>query len=226
MLITVDSLSQNAQNLLELPVQVVPQLVIALAIILVGWIVGWLVDRLLRSVFRALPFFDEALKSVGLEEVTKRAGVRVDIGKFFGLVFRVFIVFVFLVAALDVLGLQAVNQFFIDQVLTYIPNVASAALIVVIGLVTASFFSNLVAGTSRAAKVEGGLAAKITKWAIVVLSVLVALGELGIASEIIQSMIVGLIAAISLALGLAFGLGGQQAASDFLNRIKNDVERG
>ncbi|MDE0243312.1 MAG: hypothetical protein OYG31_01190 [Candidatus Kaiserbacteria bacterium] len=204
----------------------IPQLVIALFILIVGWIVGWLVERVLISVFRALPFFDEVLRNVGLEEVTKRAGMRINLGKFFGVVLKVFIIFAFLVAAIDVLGLQAVNQFLISEVLGYLPKVISAAFVVVIGLVVANFVSNMVAGASRAVKVEGGIATKITKWSIVVLSVIVALGELGIANEIMQSVVVGIIASISLALGLAFGLGGQQAAADFINRVKDDIGRG
>lgn len=220
----IELISSNTQELFYLPLTFIPQLIVAIAILLVGWLVGWLVERILVSMFRALPFFDEALRNVGLEEITKRAGMRVNLGKFFGAVLKVFVIFIFLVASMDVLGLESVNKFLIDRVLDYIPNVASAALVTVIGLIIANFVSNLIAGASRVAKVEGGLAAKITKWSIVVLSILVAIGELGIANEIIQSMVVGIIAAASLGLGLAFGLGGQQAASEFLDRFRRDIE--
>ena len=226
MFINIDLFSRNAKELIELPLNVVPQLVIAIAIIIVGCIFGWLIDKVIRSIFRALPFFDTALKNVGLEEMTKRAGLRVDIGKFFGVIFRIFIIFVFLVMAFDVLNLEAVNQFFINQVLVYIPNVISASIILIIGLLAANFFGNIVVGASRAAKVEGGLAGKVTKWAIVVFSTLVALSELGVASTIIESLVVGVIAAVSLALGLAFGLGGQKSAGELIDRIKHDIERG
>ncbi len=225
-MVNLDFLSNSARELVEIPFYVIPELIIAVAIFVIGWIVGWLVERVVHSVFRALPFFDEALKNIGLEEVLKRANIRVDLGKFFGVLLKVFIIFIFLVAALEVLGLESVNQFLTEQVLNYIPNIVSAALIVVIGLIAANFASKFVAGSSRAAKVEGGVAAKITQWAIVVFSILIALGELGIANEIIQSMIVGIIAALSLGIGLAFGLGGQQVAADFLNRLRNDIERG
>lgn len=221
-----DLFTANTQEILQLPIEFVPKLIIAVVLLLVGWILGWLLERVMESVFRALPFFDGALKSVGLEEVTKRAGLRVSLGRFFGVTVKVFVIFIFLAASLDVLGLHAVNQFLIDQVLNYIPSVVSAALVVVIGLVVANFVSKLIAGASRAAKVDGGLASKITKWSIVVLAILVAVGELGIANEIIHSMVVGVIAAASLALGLAFGLGGQEAASDFLDRVRNDIEKG
>ena len=226
MSIGVDFLSSNTQEILQLPLEFIPKFAAAIVLLLIGWILGWLLERVMESVFGTFTFFDETLKGVGLEEVTKRAGMRVSLGKFFGVTLKVFVIFIFLAAALDVLGLDAVNEFLIDRVLDYIPSVISAALVVVIGLVVARFVSNLVAGASRAANVDGGLASKITKWSIVVLAVLVAVGELGIANEIVQSMVVGFIAAASLALGLAFGLGGQDAAADFLNRVRNDIERG
>ena len=213
----------SSQQLLEIFLDFVPQLIIAIIVVLVGWLVGWLLERAIRALFRALPFFDEVLRNIGLEEILKRAGLRVNIGKFFGVVVKVFVMFAFLVAALDVLELTSVNSFLIEKVLGYIPSVVSAALVMIIGLIVANFVSNLVSGGSRAMKVEGRLASKITKWAIIIFSALVALGELGIANEIIQSTIVGVIAAISLGLGLAFGLGGQQTAADFLNRLKSDI---
>lgn len=222
-MIIVESFSSSTPELLRIILAFIPQIIIAILIVLIGWFVGWLVERAFRALFRALPFFDEVLRTIGVEEVTKRAGMRIDLGKFFGVIFKVFVMFAFLVAALDVLQLGSVNDFLINQVLDYIPNVVSAALVMIIGLVIANFVSKIVSGGSRAMKVEGRLAAKITKWAIIIFSALVALGELSIANEIVQSTVVGVIAAISLALGLAFGLGGQQAASDFVNRIKSDI---
>lgn len=223
-MISIETLSPAAQVLLDISLRVLPNLIVAVGVVVVGWIFGWLVERLLRSIFNALPFFDEALKNIGAEKVLERAGLRVNLGTFFGVIFKVFIMFAFLVAALEILGLESVNMFLTEKILLgFIPNVVSAALIVVIGLIVANFVANLLMRSARVMKVDGGLASKIAKWSIVVLSAMIALGELGIAPEIIQSVIVGVIAAISLALGLAFGLGGQQTASDFLNRVKNDM---
>lgn len=223
MIIGTELISQNTQELLTLPLTFIPQFIIAVAILIAGWIIGWLVERVIISIFKVIPFVDDSLRSVGLEEITKRAGLRINLGKFFGSVIKIFIIFVFLVASLDVLGLETVNNFVVDRILGYIPSVVSAALVLVIGLVIAGFSSRFVEGASRAANISGGFAAKITKWSIVVFSVIIAVGELGIANEIIQSMIVGIIAAISLALGLSFGIGGQKAASDFLDRFKGDI---
>lgn len=220
---SVDLLLSSNQKLLDIVFGVLPQLIVAILIVLVGWIVGWLLERALRSVFRTLPVFDETLRNIGIEKITERAGMRVDLGKFFGVIVKVFVMFAFLLAAFDVLGLGEINRFLTETVLRYIPNVISAALVMILGLIVADFVSKLVSGGAKVVKVSAGLATKITKWSIIIFSALIALSELGVAQEIIQATIGGIIAAISLALGLAFGLGGQQAASDFLDRVKGDI---
>ena len=220
---SVDLLLSSNQKLLDIVFGVLPQLIVAILIVLVGWIVGWLLERALRSVFRALPVFDETLRNIGIEKITERAGMRVDLGKFFGVIVKVFVMFAFLLAAFDVLGLGEINRFLTETVLKYIPNVISAALVMILGLIVADFVSKLVSGGAKVVKVSAGLATKVTKWSIIIFSALIALSELGVAQEIIQATIGGIIAAISLALGLAFGLGGQQAASDFLDRVKGDI---
>ena len=216
-------LSSSAQKLLDIIFDVLPQLIVAILIVLVGWVVGWLLERALRTVFRTVPVFDEALKNIGLEKVLERAGMRVDLGKFFGVIVKVFVMFAFLLAAFDVLGFAEINTFLTETVLAYIPNVISAALVMVLGLIVADFLSKIVSGSAKVVKVHAGLATKITKWSIIIFSALIALSELGVAPEIIQATIGGIIAAISLALGLAFGLGGQQSASDFLDKVKGDI---
>ena len=216
-------LSSSAQKLLDIVFGVLPHLIVAILIVLVGWVVGWLLERALRTVFRTVPIFDEALRNIGLEKVLGRAGMRVDLGKFFGVIVKVYVMFAFLLAAFDVLGFAEINTFLTESVLGYIPNVLSAALVMVLGLIVADFVSKIVSGSAKVIKVHAGLATKITKWSIIIFSVPVALSELGVAQEIIQATIGGIIAAISLALGLAFGLGGQQSASDFLDKVKGDL---
>ena len=223
MIFSVDLLSSSTQLLLDIVFGVLPQLIVAILIVLVGWVVGWLLERALRTVFRAVPVFDETLRNIGVEKITERAGMRIDLGKFFGVIVKVFVMFAFLLAAFDVLGLGEINRFLTETVLKYIPSVFSAALVMILGLIVADFVSKIVSGGAKVVKVNAGLATKITKWSIIIFSALIALAELGVAQEIIQATIGGIIAAISLALGLAFGLGGQQAASDFLDRVKGDI---
>src|SRR3989338_3409589 len=81
-----------------------PKLIIALIIFIIGWIVGTILGKLVAQFMRAIKL-DNMLKSVGTEDVMKRAGYNLDSGAFFGTLVKWFFVVVFLMAAVDVLGL-------------------------------------------------------------------------------------------------------------------------
>jgi len=134
-----------------------------------------------------------------------------------------FFIIVFLMSAANILGLNEVSQF-LRTVVLYIPNVIIAAVILMIGLLVAKFLESLVLASVRAAELaSANFLAALTKWSVVVFSLLVALVQLGIAEDIIRIVVVGIVAAAALALGLAFGLGGQKHADGFIGRMKQKI---
>ena len=153
-----------------------------------------------------------------------RAGFRLDSGAFIGSIVRWFFIIVFLVAAVDVLGLQQLNIFLSDVVLVYLPNVVVAALVLVAGALIAETMQRVVTGSVKAAHLpSSGLLGGITKWAIWLFAILAALFQLGIAGPLVQTLFMGLIAMLSLAGGLAFGLGGKDAAARYIEKLREDI---
>jgi small-conductance mechanosensitive channel len=63
----------------------------------------------------------------------------------------------------------------------------------------------------------------VSRWAIWIFAFLVALAQLGIAAALFQTLFTGFIIALSLAFGLSFGLGGQEAASDFIAKMRGEM---
>jgi len=167
---------------------------------------------------------DNMLKSVGTDTVMERAGFSLDSGKFFGTLVKWFFVVVFLVAALDVIGLSQVNLFLQDVVLGYLPRVIVAALILAVGAIVAHTISGIVAGGARAASVPSAkFAGGVAKWAVWIFAILAALSQLGIAGAFAQTLFTGLVAMLALAGGLAFGLGGKESAARYLESLRKDI---
>lgn len=202
----------------------VPQLIIAILIVVVGWLVGALVGRAIWQVFKSLKV-DDALRKAGLESFLRRGGLNLDSGAFIGGLVKWFIIVVFLIASFDVLGLAQVNFFLQDVVAAYLPRVLAAALVLLAAGIIGDVTGRIVV---TAAKTAGAASAHfvgaLAKWSIWVFAILVALSQLGIAAAFSQTLFTGIVIAVSLALGLSFGLGGQEAAARFIERLRGEMK--
>ncbi len=131
----------------------------------------------------------------------------------------------FLVASLEVLGLTQVNTFLQQVVLLYLPRVIVAVLILLVAVVIASAMQRVVVGAAKAADIRSAnFLGSVTKWSIWVFAVLMALFQLGIAAPFVQTLFTGVVVALSIGFGLAFGLGGQDAAAGFLAKVRSEIK--
>lgn len=218
-----DVLTASFQNLWFGVVSFVPNLVVALIILILGWLVGALFGRAIWQVFRSLRV-DEALRRAGFENVLRRGGINLDSGAFIGGLVKWFVIVVFLVAAFNVLGLSEVNLFLEQVVIAYLPRVIVAALILLVGGVVGDLAQRVVITAGKSAEIHSAhFAGTISKWAVWIFAILVALSQLGIAAAFSQTLFTGIVIAISLALGLSFGLGGQEAAGRFLEKLRGEM---
>jgi small-conductance mechanosensitive channel len=216
-------LQTSLQNLWMGVVSFVPNLVVAIIILVLGWLIGALFGRAIWQVFRSLKV-DEALRRAGFENFLRRGGINLDSGAFIGGLVKWFVIVVFLIAVFNVLGLTEVNLFLQQVVVTYLPRVIVAAIVLLLAGVIGDTTERVVVTAARTAEVRSAhFAGSIAKWAIWIFAILVALSELGIAAAFSQVLFTGIVVAVSLALGLSFGLGGQDAARDFIGKLRNEM---
>ena len=79
-------------------------------------------------------------------------------------------------------------------------------------------------GSAKAAEVKSAsFLGGVTRWAIWVFAILIALSQLGIAAQFMFTLFTGVVAMLALAGGLAFGLGGRDAAQKYLERLRRDI---
>ncbi|KND48602.1 MAG: Small-conductance mechanosensitive ion channel-like protein [Parcubacteria bacterium C7867-005] len=216
-------LTASFQDLWYGVINFVPNLVVAIIIVVLGWLIGALFGRAIWQVFRSLRV-DEALRRAGFETFLRRGGLNLDSGAFIGGLVKWFVILVFLMASFEVLGLDQVNLFLKDVVIAYLPRVIVAALILLVGGVIGDITDRVVVTAAKTAEVRSAhFSGTVAKWAIWIVALLAALSQLGIAAAFSQTLFTGVVIAISLALGLSFGLGGQEAAGKFLERLRGDM---
>lgn len=204
----------------------VPTILLAVVVFAIGLVLGAVLYRVVVEVMKALRV-DHALRAAGLEDFLKEGGFSLNSGKFLGHLIEWFVILVFLVAALDILGLSRVTIFLQQIVLLYIPQLIAAALIIVLAALVAEAAKKVVVSSAHATGVHHGanLAGALVKWAIWITAILAALTQIGIAASFIQTLFTGFVVAASLAFGLAFGLGGKEAAARAIERIGAEISR-
>ncbi len=211
------------QTLLAGVIDFAPRLLLAIVVFLVGWIIAATLGRLVSQI---IDFFkvDKVLQKTGIEEPLARSGLRLNSGLFVGGLVKWFFLLVFLIASIDILGLNQLNAFLRDVVLMYLPNVIVAVLILLAAALLADVSQKIVVTSVKAARIASAqFLGGVVKWAIWLFAVLAALYQLGIAGALIQTLFTGFIAMLAIAGGLAFGLGGKEAASKVVESLRRDI---
>lgn len=199
-----------------------PTLLAALIVFIVGWLIAIFLGKVANRIIKTIKL-DLLLEKLGFQKALAKAKIKLNSGKFFEELVKWFFIIVFLMAAVDILGLTQVTLF-LKSILYYLPNVVVAAVVLLAAAIIGRFMQRLVrAGAETAGLASSGVIAGIVKWAILIFGLVIALTQLGIAPTLIQTIVIGIIAMVAIAGGLAFGLGGKDLAARILDRIKQDL---
>jgi len=209
-------------NALNLVFAFIPKLIGFLVILLVGWIVASVVSKAVTFLLRKIGF-DRLSERIGLSRLEQRMGLRMDAAGVLGKVVYWFIFLIFLVPAVDSLGLTTVSNI-LNQIIAYIPNVFVAIVVLFLGTLAATFVADIVRGATASTNMGNpNMYAAIARWAIMGFVAIIALEQLQIAPALLNELFGAVVAAAALAFGLAFGLGGRETAQRLLNRSENTV---
>lgn len=212
-----------SQNLVQGFFNFIPGFLGAIIIFAVGWVLAVMVGRAIEHILNLIKI-DSLFKELGTERVLERMGFKLRIGRFIGEVVRWFIIIAFLIPSLEVLGLSAINDFLRNDVLGYLPHIFVAALVLIIASYISEALHKFIEGSAKAVGSRASrMAATIAKWAVWVFAIIIALSELGIAEQFMNALFVGIVAMIALAGGLAFGLGGKEAAGKAINKMSENL---
>ena len=207
-----DAIFLSLSNALNAFLNAIPAVIGALVILLIGWILSGILARLVTG----------ALRKAGADRMFAEHGGAVygerssqfQPSVVAGEIVKWAIRLVFLVAAANTLGMPQVSEL-LNQVLLWIPNLIVAAIILLVAPLVARFVGGAIeAGAGSMGFTNARLLGLVAQWAIIGFAVIIAINQIGIAENLINTLFIGLVAALSLAFGLAFGLGGRDVASE------------
>jgi hypothetical protein len=204
-------------------IQFAPKLILAIIFFIIGWVLGNLIAKAFEQVLGAMKV-DKLFASIGADGFFKRAGMNLNTGYFIGQVAKWFVVIIFLLPSLNLVGLTDIRAFLQDDVLGFLPRVIVAAFILIIATIVSEALSRTVmAGAKSMGISSASMLATVAKYSVWVFAFIIALGQLGIADYYMSVLFTGIIFMLALGSALAFGLGGREAAGRFISKIGDEM---
>lgn len=214
------ALATSLGTALSLFLGAIPRIIGFLVILIIGWLIAGLLAAGVAALLRAVRF-NELAQSSGFAGFVRNMGVRKDSAGLLADIVKWFVRLIVLVVAFDALGLPAVSSV-LQQFLLWIPNLVVAVVVLVIAGLAANALGNLVRGaTAQAGFDNPDLLATIARVAVWAFGIVVAVNQIGVAQELVNTLFMGFVGALALAAGLAFGLGGRETAGQIVQTWYN-----
>jgi len=197
--------------------QFLPKLILAIAILVAGWLLAKFVKF---AVVKGLGIinFQVVTEKAGIDNFLKQGGIKQSTIDILGLLGYWLVILAALIVGFNTLGLTIVTDL-VGQVILFIPKVIVAVLILAVGLYFARLVAEAVTTYCKNVGLEDAdLLGRVSRYAIMVFVVLIALDQVNVGGDIIQHSFLILLAGVVLALALAFGLSGQKWASQQLDK--------
>lgn len=217
------AITDSLNKFLAKVITFVPNLLAMVTILIIGFLIAWIIKIILLRFLKAIQF-DKVSERWGLTHILSKGGMTYSPANLLSGFFYWVIVLITLILGINALEVVA-TQNFIARFFNYLPNLFAAVIILAIGYLIAIFLSQAALIAAVNAQIDSArLLARVVRWFIIILSLTMALYQLGIAESIIIVAFTVIFGGIVLALAIAFGWGGRELAKDFLEKLYKSRE--
>jgi len=200
----------------------IPNLIGAIIIFIIGWFIALAIGKVVAEILARLKF-NRIFQEKGWKDALEKAELNVNPSEFIGAICKWILVIVFLLASVEILGFVEF-AILLRSVIAWLPNLIVATAIFVVAVIIADILEKILKASIKkiGVKYTEFLGATI-RWAIYIFATLAILLQLGVTPSIIDNLVKGFMGMIALAFGLAFGLGGKDAAARLIEDIRKKI---
>jgi small-conductance mechanosensitive channel len=192
-----------------------PSLAGALLLLFIGWIVARLSQVFLAGLLRRLGL-DRLAERAGMTRALTNLGVETSTATLLARLVYWLILLVFILAAVESLGLQGVTET-LGGLVAYLPRVLAAALILLLGSLIARVIGDALGALATQSGIgTGPVVGQAIRYVLLIFVVILALEQLGVETTLLTTVTLALILATALALALAFGMGSRELARNIM----------
>jgi len=210
-------ISEPAISMLNTILNMIPNIIVAVLFILAGLWIGKWINKFVTQLLDRIGF-NSFFHGMGIGKST----AAVSISKVVGYIAQIFVVLLFVVQALNILNLNFLVRL-ATGVIAYLPNVFAAVVILLTGLFLGGVVKKILEGMIQGPHFR--LLPSVAKYAILAISIFMALDQLGVAASIVNSAFILILGGLALAFGLSFGLGGREFAAVYLAKLDKKISQ-
>lgn len=219
-----NEMGDHLSNFLSQMLDLIPDLLVILFIMIAGFITAFVIRFILIRVFKALNF-DKWSEAVGFSTALRNSRISSPPSIFISRFVFWFIVIIFLMFGFASLGLEVTNKL-VALFFLYLPRFFSAIIIIVFGYFMAGYLGRAALLAAVNARIEHSrMIGEVVRLFLLILVFSMALEQLSIAPKIVYAAFSIFFGGVTLALAIAFGLGGREAARRIIEDIRKKREK-
>ncbi len=192
-----------------------PDLIVAILFLLAGWIVSSLIKSFLNKSLTKIGF-DTFLDKLGLDALLKKMEVTVTGSQVVASIISTFFLLIFLLAALDIVGLTVLSGL-IDTLILFLPKLLASLAVLLCGFFVAQIVFNGVKIAAKNTGVDYGRSvAEVCRGIIIVITVSLSITQLDIDVSLLNNIMTVVIASVGLAAAISLGIGTKSMAQEIV----------
>jgi hypothetical protein len=209
----IESITSALGNALETMILAIPRIIGAIIVLIIGYIVGKVLGGLVQKILEKAKADEKIIKNTLIER--RLTTINMSFSRLIGVLVSIFFYVVFILAAIDILGIEMLSNF-VNQVLLYLPNLIAGILILVIGLIAVEWITKFVKNTTKEYKVmSADLITMFLKAVLVLVVIVITLDQWMIDTSIIYTFIQPLAWGVAAAIAVSFGWGFKDVVADW-----------
>ena len=194
-----------------------PKLGVLLLILIIGALAALGVATLVTAILKLIRL-EKGAKKINVPEILKKGGIGISLSELITEIIFFLIIIATLITALEFYGVG--TGVLMNSIFAYIPQVIAAMFILILGILAAILISGIIKLVGGNVKIaQSDTLGNVAKYAIIILSIVIALKELGLGIILTDKSKDIFFAGLVLALALGFGLGLKAKAEDFLDKV-------
>jgi hypothetical protein len=218
-----EGIKTGLSNAVESMIAFLPNIIAAIIILIIGYIVGKVVGGAIRKLLEKAKVGEKLAKSQLISKLL--AILNISFEKLMGMLVSIFFYVIFILVAIDILGIQMLSKF-VNDVLLYLPSFIAGLLVLIIGLILVEWVAAFIKNTIEHYKIGGAtLISTIFKMLLMLVVFVITLDQWRINTTIIYTFITPLAWGVAAAIAVAFGWGFKDIVAEWGKKLSTEITK-